>query len=220
MAGLIFEKMSAAMNDIGAVGKNQTNDFQKYRFRGIDDVMNALYPVLTKHHLFIVPEVTEKQFDIMGGTEGKSKTQMHAALTIKYTMYAEDGSSISATVVGEGLDSSDKAFSKAMSVGMKYALFQMFCIPTEEMRKSDSDNYSPQLDDSLPHCDECSAIITGVALKGGDLMSADEIIKRSRDKYGKCLCFQCCTRKNSEKKSNVSSLAERVNVTVEKSATV
>jgi len=168
--------MSAVMNDIGAVGKTQENSFQKYKFRGIDDVMNALYPVLCKHHLFLTPEVQEQKCEIIGGTDGKCKTQMHALLTIKYTMYAEDGSSVSAVVVGEGLDSSDKAVSKAMSVGMKYALFQMFCIPTDEMRKSDSDNFSPQLDDSLPHCEECSSIITGISMKSGTMLTAQQII--------------------------------------------
>ena len=32
------------------------------------------------------------------------------------------------------MDSGDKATNKAMAIAMKYALFQVFCIPTEEMK--------------------------------------------------------------------------------------
>ena len=60
-------------------------------------------------------------------------------MKIKYTFYAEDGSNVSAVVIGEGMDSAAKASNKAMAVGMKYAMFQVFCIPTEEMPDSDAE---------------------------------------------------------------------------------
>lgn len=37
------------------------------------------------------------------------------------------------------MDSADKASNKAMSVAFKYACFQVFCIPTEEMVDPDSE---------------------------------------------------------------------------------
>ncbi len=58
---------------------------------------------------------------------------------MKYTFYAEDGSHIEAVVVGEGMDSGDKATNKAMSAAFKYACFQVFCIPTEEMKDPDAE---------------------------------------------------------------------------------
>jgi hypothetical protein len=64
---------------------------------------------------------------------------IYSICTIKYTFYAEDGSSVSATVIGEGMDSGDKATNKAMSIAFKYACFQVFCIPTEEMKDPDAD---------------------------------------------------------------------------------
>ena len=54
-----------------------------------------------------------------------------------------DGSEICATVIGEGMDSADKASNKALSVAYKYACFQMFCIATEEVAAADPDNYTP-----------------------------------------------------------------------------
>ena len=62
---------------------------------------------------------------------------------MKYTFYANDGSSIISIVVGEGMDSADKSANKALSVAYKYACFQVFCIPTEEMKDPDADAPDP-----------------------------------------------------------------------------
>jgi hypothetical protein len=41
------------------------------------------------------------------------------------------------------MDSGDKATNKAMSIAFKYACFQVFCIPTEEMIDPDKDTPEP-----------------------------------------------------------------------------
>ena len=48
-----------------------------------------------------------------------------------YTFYAPDGSNVRAVVVGEAMDSGDKSSNKAMSAALKYALLQIFRVPTE-----------------------------------------------------------------------------------------
>ena len=45
--------------------------------------------------------------------------------------------------VGEGMDSGDKATNKAMAIAFKYACFQVFCIPTEEMKDPDEETQDP-----------------------------------------------------------------------------
>ena len=137
MEGKIFELIPEAMRRVGAIGKDSTNKQQGFKYRGIDAVYNALNPVMSELGLFIVPEIlehrreereTEKQIN---GQAVKSLLK-YSILTIKYTMYAPDGSNVSCVVVGEGMDSGDKASNKAMSIGLKYACFQLFMIPTEE----------------------------------------------------------------------------------------
>ena len=39
------------------------------------------------------------------------------------------------------MDSGDKATNKAMSIAFKYACFQVFCIPTEEMVDPDKESH-------------------------------------------------------------------------------
>lgn len=137
----IYAAMCAAMAHIGAVTKSKINQQQHFNYRGIDDVMNALYPVLSAHGLFLAPEVLEHSREERTTKSGGNL--IYSIMKIRYTMYASDGSSVSATVIGEGMDSADKSSNKAMAVAMKYAMFQLFCIPTEEMAASDPDRETP-----------------------------------------------------------------------------
>lgn len=146
MSALIYKKMSLVMSEIGAIGKNHKNQAQGFKFRGIDDFVNSLYPALTKHGVFMTPECVSESHEIREVTRGNGKvgTDKHVALQMKYHFYAEDGSSV---VVGpvpsEGLDSGDKATNKALSAALKYALIQTFSIPTEDMAEADLE--SPEI---------------------------------------------------------------------------
>lgn len=135
----IFETINAVMSDIGAVGKTSKNTTQGFMFRGIDAVMNAINPALVKNNLFIVPEILEQTREERQTTKGG--TLIYSICKVKYTFYAEDGTNITCTVIGEGMDSGDKATNKAMSIAFKYACFQVFCIPTEEMVDADKESH-------------------------------------------------------------------------------
>ena len=136
----IYETINAVMAEIGAIGKDSWNK-QGFKYRGIDAVMNAINPALIKNKLFIMPEVLSQKREERKTSNGGNL--IYSICTIKYTFYAEDGSFISATVIGEGMDSGDKATNKAMSVAFKYACFQVFCIPTEEMQDPDAETPPP-----------------------------------------------------------------------------
>lgn len=133
----IYESISSVMNDVGAIGKNTKNTQQGFMFRGIDAVMNALQPALIKNHIFVVPEVLEQTREERQSAKGGNL--IYSIIKTKYTFYAEDGSNVSAVVIGEGMDTGDKATNKALSIAFKYACFQVFCIPTEEMKDPDSE---------------------------------------------------------------------------------
>lgn len=133
----IFESINKVMDQIGAVGKNSKNSSQGFMYRGVDAVMNALSPALIDNKVFVVPEVLEQTREERVNSKGT--TLLYSICKVKYTFYAEDGTNISATVIGEGMDSGDKATNKAMSIAFKYACFQVFCIPTEEMVDPDAE---------------------------------------------------------------------------------
>ena len=151
----IYFLVGEAMRKIQAVGKNSVNETQGFKYRGIDAVMNALNPVMSELGLFIVPEVINQEREeretfknVSYWEDGTKKYKevksllKYSILTIKYTLYAPDGSNVSCVVIGEGMDGGDKASNKAMAVGLKYACFQIFMIPTEDMAQDDPDKES------------------------------------------------------------------------------
>lgn len=138
---MIYKAIADIMAEIGVIGKNQRNSSQGFMYRGIDIVMNTINPSLVKHKVFVVPEVLEQTREERQTNKGG--TLLYSICRIKFTFYAEDGSSVSAITIGEGMDSGDKATNKAMSIAFKYACFQVFCIPTEEMIDPDADTPAP-----------------------------------------------------------------------------
>ena len=199
----IYQAMCDAMADIHAVAKEQQNVQQKFRYRGIDDAMNALSPILKKHRLFLVPEVLAHEREERQ-TKGGGNL-IYSILRVKYSMYTDDGSCVAAVVVGEGMDSGDKASNKAIAAAMKYAIYQMFCIPTEDMANDDPDRTSPEpstakSDFHTPHaskpfrCVDCGGEVGGVELSTGERYSPAEIAEKTVNKYGRCLCWSCSTK--------------------------
>ncbi len=145
--GMIFGLIQKAMQKVGAIGKDSVNKQQGFKYRGIDAVYNALNPVMAELGLFICPEVIDHKREerrTMKEYNGQQKESvlLYSILTIRYTIFAPDGSFISCTVIGEGMDSGDKASNKAMSVAMKYAMFQLLMIPTEEMVDPDAETHN------------------------------------------------------------------------------
>jgi hypothetical protein len=135
----IFSAIPKIMADVTAVGKGKQNQQQGYKFRGIDDVYNALHTALAKHGVFTVPEVLEQNRE-----ERQTKSGgllIYNVMKIRYTFYADDGSSFTTTVIGEAMDSGDKSSNKAMAAAHKYAFLQVFAIPTEDPKDSEVDTY-------------------------------------------------------------------------------
>ena len=145
-APLIYKKMSEVMKDVGAVGKDQKNTQQGFKFRGIDQFVNALYPALTKHAVFMSPRCVMEAHELkeVVRSSGKSGIDKHVTIYMEYDFFAEDGSKVTiGPIPAEGLDSGDKATNKALSAALKYALIQTFSIPTEDMAEADLD--SPEI---------------------------------------------------------------------------
>lgn len=137
---MIYAAICGVMEDVGAVGKGDYNKQQGFKYRGIDAVMNALNPAMIKHKIFCTPEVLEQTREERETRNGGNL--IYSVCRMRYRFYTTDGSFVEAIVVGEGMDSGDKATNKAMAVAFKYACFQTFCIPTENLM-DDPDKETP-----------------------------------------------------------------------------
>jgi len=146
---LIFKKMSAALADVGAITKDKTNTQQGFKFRSVDQFINALHPILVKHGLIPIPRCMHEEHELKDvvRSNGKAGVDRSVFLRMEYDFYAEDGSKLTVgPIPGEGLDSGDKATNKAMSAALKYMCIQTFWVPTEDIE--DADKVSPEIGSS------------------------------------------------------------------------
>jgi hypothetical protein len=153
----IHKAILDAMADIDAISKDKRNAQQGFQFRGIDDVYNRLHPILAKHRIYSTPEVIEERSEERKTAKGGNL--IYRILKVRYTFFTDDGTSVSTTVMGEGMDSGDKASNKAMAVAHKYALLQLFCIPTEDMVDPDAETPPPSKPAPKPKDPQRSRII-------------------------------------------------------------
>lgn len=128
----VYQAIAKVMAEIGKTGisKSRSNTQQGYKFRGIDDVYNALSGYLSTAGLCILPRV--KSRIVTERVTQKGGVLFYVVLDMDFDIVcAEDGSKHTVAVSGEAMDSGDKATNKAMSAAFKYACMQVFCIPTE-----------------------------------------------------------------------------------------
>lgn len=130
--------VAAVMRLMGKQGisKDGVNESQRFSFRGIDQVLDALNGPLVATGLNVF--ATVKDVVRTERTTSKGGSMTNTLLTVEYRLVSKhDGSEFTTTFVGEASDSGDKGASKALSMAFKYFAFQTFCIPVEGMDDSD-----------------------------------------------------------------------------------
>lgn len=135
----VYRAISEVMAELAKVGisKDQKNTTQNYKFRGIDDVYNALAPHLAKAKLLILPRVMSRT--VTERESAKGGVLFCVVVDVEFDFVsAEDGSKHVIKMTGEAMDSGDKATNKAMSAAFKYACMEAFCIPTEGDNDADT----------------------------------------------------------------------------------
>jgi hypothetical protein len=138
----VYAAISKVMAEIGRIGisKDRKNEQQGYKFRGIDDVYNAMSGLLANAGLCVLPRVIKREV-----TERATKSGgvlFYVVLDVQFDLCcAEDASVHTISVSGEAMDSGDKATNKAMSAAYKYACMQVFCIPTEGDNDADAQTH-------------------------------------------------------------------------------
>jgi hypothetical protein len=130
----------AAKMAVTGIGKTRTNAEQKFKFRGIDETLNALAPVLSEVGLVILPRILTRTLVERQTRSGNPLFSVVVEAEFDFVS-AEDGSTHTIRTFGEAMDTGDKATNKAMSIAYKYAAFLAFCIPVEGMGE-DADTHT------------------------------------------------------------------------------
>jgi hypothetical protein len=137
-----INRVQRALAETG-ISKDRRNQQQGYSFRGIDDVYNALAPLLGSEGLCILPRVLSRE--CVERTTSKGGALFYVTCEVEFDFVcSEDGSKHTVKTYGEAMDSGDKATNKAMSAAYKYAAMQAFSIPTEGDNDADAHTHDVQ----------------------------------------------------------------------------
>lgn len=142
---LVYAAIAAVSKELSKEGiaKDRLNQAQNYKYRGIEDVLNALAPVTSKYALIILPNVISRDVTERATRDGKG-TLLHVVVWVEFAFTCvTDGSAYVVKMPGEGLDNSDKGTSKALSMAYKNATLLAFGIPVEGT--PDADAGSPEI---------------------------------------------------------------------------
>jgi hypothetical protein len=152
-----INKVQSALAQTG-ISKDRTNQQGSgYKFRGIDDVYNAISPLLAEHGLCILPRMVARQCEERQSKSGGALFYVTVEAEFDFVS-AEDGSKHTVRTFGEAMDSGDKATNKAMSAAYKYAAFQAFAIPTEG--DNDPDAHTHEVSQRQP---DVASILRGIS---------------------------------------------------------
>lgn len=133
----IYELLPRVMADIGSIGKSNENRQQGYRYRSVDQILNALHPALVRHKVCLSVNISDRQTTV---EERKDKVVVRTTLTMTVRFVAPDGSFLESSSIGEGLDyNGDKSSNKCLSAAFKYLMFLTLAVPLDENSIDDSD---------------------------------------------------------------------------------
>ena len=130
MSNQIYADLAKVMRSVDHVGKGDFNSHQKFNFRGIDGVLNAVGPALREHNVVVYPRLHDVAYEEVKTSGGKASTACR--VVVDYVFASVDGSTVETRVAAESWDTGDKAMPKAMSVAMRTALIQALALPTDE----------------------------------------------------------------------------------------
>lgn len=155
----VYQCINAVQKQMASDGitKGRKNQQQGYAFRGIDDVLNALSPVLAGHGLCILPRIVSRECVERQTKNGGAL--FYVTVEAEFDFIAiEDGSKHTVKTYGEAMDSADKATNKAMSAAYKYAAILAFAIPTEGDNDADAQSH-----DVASRKPDVAAILRGIS---------------------------------------------------------
>lgn len=186
----IYEKLSAIQQEL-KVNKNQYNSYGNFNYRSCEDILEAVKPICSKHHVVLILE--DLLVNIGDRYYVQATAQLHdlddGITYIQTTAYAREEET------KKGMDGS-QVTGASSSYARKYALNGLFCI--DDAKDSDFTNTgketapakatypakqnAPKNDSDgefVPACKQCGATITA------------KVHDFSVKKFGAPYCMNC-----------------------------
>jgi hypothetical protein len=139
----VLAAWSRIMRDVREVGKGDEYKEEdrsqrdrplklKYRYRGIDRVLNAVGPALRKHGVVILPVKIDADYANITSRSGGSMRQ--CTMTVTYEITGPKGDRLTVIGMGEAFDTGDKSTTKAQTVAYRNMLIATLALPVGDPR--------------------------------------------------------------------------------------
>lgn len=141
----VYAKIAAITGILAREGIAKSRKANFGNFRGIDDVYNALAPLLAEHRLSIMPRMVARE--VVERKSSKGNALFYTTVEAEFDFVSADDHSIHVVCTyGEAMDTGDKATTKAMSAAYKAMAFMTFCVPTEGDNDTESQSHEVSAD--------------------------------------------------------------------------
>jgi hypothetical protein len=147
------DKLLAVYKKISYIQKTGHNKAQNYSFLRSSDVIMAVNEALRESRLLlksvdydvisaqpVQQAAVDSQKNLIFSPKGDQVVKFQNLVTLKVNIEicdADGASSVRATGIGQGIDPTDKASAKAMTIALKYALTSAFLIATGDDPEAD-----------------------------------------------------------------------------------
>ncbi|MGK0551079.1 ERF family protein [Enterococcus faecalis] len=122
-------KIAEITKEVKRIPKTGWNDFHKYAYATESDIKQVIREELAKRKLVLFSDIISHKVDEV--TTAKGKTEYRTTIEVMYTLEdAETGETRMFKGVGTGQDAGDKGVYKAQTGALKYALTNLFQVPT------------------------------------------------------------------------------------------
>lgn len=140
----IHERLHAIMTQVGVVGKDGTNSFQKYKYASEASYLRALRPLLSEYRVAVVPNVKTMMHD------PNKENLLHLLVEFTFVNIDDPSDTVVATMMSSGADTGDKAIYKAITGAKKYILANTFMTETGDDAEADKNDYEQQVKTTKP----------------------------------------------------------------------
>src|SRR5690625_1917878 len=122
----LYQALIEAKRHIPAMGKNTRVPGLPYKYRSYEMMVAKIEPILEEHGIFVFAHTVSCE-------EGLDVKMRTVTIAVDYTLvHAETGQSTTQRFYGKGMDSSDKAMTKAYTYARKVMFLQVFGIADED----------------------------------------------------------------------------------------
>ena len=123
-------KLAQVMGKVGYIAKSGRNEAQGYAYARESDIVQAIRGELVERNVMVIPDVLEVLTMERTKSDGKPGVPMTRVKVCWHLIDGDSGDEMTVVAFGDGMDSGDKGYYKAMTGCQKYLWMKMFHLPT------------------------------------------------------------------------------------------